>query len=136
MTKAISGRCLCGAVSYVATADPLVMLNCHCRDCQRASGSAYVPVVVVPIASFEVKGELRFHESVGDGGNTVQRGFCPLCGSPVANTLSRVPNIIGLMAGSLDDPSLHKPTMEIYTASAQAWDVMAADTQKCSGPPS
>jgi hypothetical protein len=37
----LSGACLCGAVSYIAEADPFFMGVCHCRDCQRATGSAF-----------------------------------------------------------------------------------------------
>ena len=130
MAPELTGRCLCGAVSYVANAEPLMMLNCHCRDCQRASGSGYAAVVVVPVGSVQMTGELQFHEQAGDEGNVVQRGFCPSCGSRMANKLGRVPGILGLMAGSLDDPSLFKPAMEIFTASAHPWDHMAHDTQK------
>ncbi len=130
MAGEITGRCLCGAVTYVAKAEPLMMLNCHCRDCQRASGSAYAAVVVVPIDSVQIEGELQYHRWIGGEGNVVERGFCPTCGGRVANKLGRIPNILGLMAGSLDDPSLFKPTMEIFTASAHPWDHMARDTQK------
>jgi hypothetical protein len=45
MAQKISGGCACGAIHYECNADPVVMLNCHCRDCQRASGSAYAAVV-------------------------------------------------------------------------------------------
>jgi hypothetical protein len=106
------------------------MLNCHCRDCQRATGSGCAPIVVVPRDAVEVRGELRYHALVGGSGKLIERGFCPACGSPVAFRLERVPGIVGLLAGSLDDPSLHKPTVDLLTASAQHWDLMAPDTQK------
>jgi hypothetical protein len=106
------------------------MMNCHCRDCQRATGSGYAPVVVVPRDSVEFRGELRYHALVGGSGKLMERGFCPACGSPVAFRLERVPGIVGLLAGSLDDPSRHKPTVDLFTASAHPWDHMAPDTRR------
>src|SRR5258707_13767382 len=79
----MSGGCSCGAVRYEASADPVVMLNCHCRDCQRASGAGFAAVVVVAKSALRIEGELRYHETVGESGNVVERGFCPTCGSRV-----------------------------------------------------
>jgi hypothetical protein len=87
-------------------------------------------VVVVPRSALRIEGELRYHTTVGENGNVVERGFCPSCGSRVANRLGRLPDIVGLMAGSLDDPSLHKPSMDIFTSSAHPWDHLAPDTRK------
>ena len=126
----ISGGCSCGAVRYVVNAEPILMVNCHCRDCQRASGAAYAPIVVVPLSAVQIEGELSYHTIVGDNGGAVERGFCPICGSRVANRLGRLPEILGLMAGNLDDPTLHKPSMDLFTASAHAWDLLAPDTRK------
>ena len=128
--RGMSGGCSCGAVRYGVNAEPILMVNCHCRDCQRASGAAYAPIVVVPLGAVEIKGELRYHKVVGDNGGVVERGFCPICGSRIANRLGRLPEILGLMAGNLDDPTLHRPSMDLFTASAHAWDLLAPDTRK------
>jgi hypothetical protein len=126
----ICGGCSCGAVRYEASAEPVAMVNCHCRDCQRASGSAFAAVMVVPAAAVRIRGELKYHTTLGENGGTVERGFCPACGSRVANRLGRLPQIVGLMAGSLDDPSLFRPTADIFTASAHPWDRLAPETRK------
>ena len=126
----ISGGCSCGAVRYIVNADPILMVNCHCRGCQRASGAAYAPIVVVPLSAVEMEGELSYYKIVGANGGVVERGFCPICGSRVVNRLGRLPEILGLMAGNLDDPTLHRPSMDLFTASAHAWDLLAPDTRK------
>jgi len=83
MRRKLSGGCACGAIRYETDADPVVMLNCHCSDCRKASGSAYAAIVVVPKNSLQITGEVRFHDVLGGSGKTVGRGFCANCGSPV-----------------------------------------------------
>lgn len=126
----MAGGCSCGAVRYEVRGAPVRMLNCHCRDCQRAGGSAFAAIFVVSRSAFEMSGELRYHGSVGSSGKRVERGFCPTCGSPVAIRIERAPDIVALQAASLDDPSAHRPAFDIYTECAQPWDVMAGGTEK------
>ena len=126
----ITGGCRCGAIRYETDADPVVIVNCHCRDCQRVSGSGYSAFMILPKAAVKVSGGPRFYRTVGDSGSGVERGFCPTCGAPVVSKLDRLPDIIGLAAASLDDPSVYKPALDIFTASAQPWHEMLASTQK------
>jgi hypothetical protein len=124
MAQIISGGCACGAIRYQCSVDPVLMLNCHCRDCQRATGSAYAPVVVMPKTGVQMRGEPRYHTVRGKAGHAVDRGFCTNCGSQVSLRLERFPDVIGLAAGSLDDPSIYRPAMDVFTSSAQPWDHM------------
>ena len=126
----LSGGCACGAIHYECTADPVIMFNCHCLDCQRASGSAYAAIIVVPKAAVHIRGEPQYYKMVGGAGKAIERGFCPTCGSQVTIKLERLPNILGLQAGSLHDPSMFRPAMDQFTASAQPWDHMNPEIQK------
>lgn len=94
MTQAFAGGCACGAIRYEATGDPTVLVNCHCRNCQRAGGSAYAPVIIFDVGSTTISGAPSFYRTVGRAGKTVERGFCPRCGSQVAVKLERFPNLI------------------------------------------
>lgn len=129
MSQPFHGGCACGAVRYETSAEPELMLNCHCRHCQQATGGGYAPSFVVPAGSVSLTGELRYFRREGANG-AVERGFCPDCGSPVALKLSRLPDVVAFYAASLDDPSLFKPSMDIFTASAQSWDAMHPDLPK------
>src|SRR5215472_4142080 len=117
MARKLSGGCACGAIHYEYSADPVLMLNCHCRDCQQASGSAYAAIVVLPKSAVQIRGEPRYHKVVGQAGK--ERAFCSNCGSQVTVKLERLPNILGLQAGSLVDPSIYRPAMDVFTVSAQ-----------------
>ena len=124
MVVPFSGGCACGAIRYECAADPAFSWNCHCRDCQRASGSAFCPVLYVPKATLTVTGKCRYYDVRAESGNRVSRGFCPECGSPLFSRLSGLPDVVGVRVGSLDDPSGYQPTMDIFVASAQPWDHM------------
>ncbi|MEZ7911577.1 MAG: GFA family protein [Propionivibrio sp.] len=130
MADPIRGACLCGAVRYECTAEPMFAVNCHCRDCQRASGSAYLPVLMVPAAALKVVGEVCEYAKQGDRGFVARRSFCPVCGSQLFACSDGMPDWVGLRAGTLDDPSRYRPQADIYTRSAHAWDVMAPETAK------
>jgi Glutathione-dependent formaldehyde-activating enzyme len=59
-----TGGCACGAIRYESTAEPMMMLHFHCRDCQRSSGGPFSSFVVVPAEAFNLlQGSPRFHAS-------------------------------------------------------------------------
>lgn len=124
MSIPFTGGCACRAIRYECTAAPIISLNCHCRDCQRASGSAFCPVLYVPRTALTLSGQSRYYEVRAESGNRVSRGFCPHCGSPVFIQAELVPELQGLRAASLDDPSLFQPQMHVWTDRAQPWDHM------------
>src|SRR6187551_1602444 len=77
-----TGGCVCGAVRYECSAEPIMMFKCHCRDCQRVTGGGFVPGLVVPSSAFRVtKGQLRYHFTPSTAGGKHKRGFCSKCGS-------------------------------------------------------
>ena len=136
MPVAFSGGCACGAIRYSCSAEPVFMGNCHCRDCQRASGSAYAAALIVREADFSlVSGEPNWYAKKADSGNLMRRGFCPSCGSPLFGKSEPIPEMIILQAASLDDPSAYKPSRDIYVASAHPWDFMNPDLPKFDGMP-
>ena len=118
----LSGGCLCGFVRYHSTGSPLRRFLCHCRDCQRASGSAFHFGVSVPKAGFKVlAGEPAVHRGTADSGRAVARFFCPRCGSGLWNEIELRPELVALRAGTLDDPGLVPPTYEVFARGKAAW---------------
>lgn len=130
MATSFTGGCMCGAVRYECSAEPIMTANCHCRDCQKASGGAFVPALAVPKNALKITGNVKYFEVEGDSGQTVSRGFCPNCGARLFGKPQAVPDLAIILAGSLDDPSWFRPGMDIYTASAQPWDYMNPDLPK------
>ena len=121
MASKIVGGCMCGAIRYEATSDAVMQANCYCRDCQHSTGGAFAPVLLVPKDAFKVsKGQLKYYDVKGDSGNTVSRGFCSECGSPISTLLAGMP-FTAIKAGSLDDPNQFTPTASIFVGSAPKW---------------
>lgn len=84
----------------------------------------------MPEESVSIQGTVKYFDSKADSGNTISRGFCPNCGSQLFARLQMLPNLLGLRAGTLDDPGDFHPKMNIYTASAAHWDHMNPDLPK------
>ncbi|NJK69377.1 MAG: GFA family protein [Microcoleus sp. CSU_2_2] len=129
MKTPFTGGCMCGEIRYKCTAEPIFMGNCHCRDCQQATGTAFAAAILVLRNAVTIVGDVKYYEVTGDSGNIVGRGFCPNCGSRLFSK-PPIPELMGIMAGSLDDPSQFQPMIDFYTASAQPWDYMNPDLQK------
>ena len=118
-----TGGCLCGAVRYESGGESIFSLQCHCRDCQRASGAAHVSAVRMPSASFRItRGSPKTYIAKSDAGNDISRVFCGDCGTPLYVQVSTRPDIVGLRVTTFDDPSWFTPDANIFTKSAQPWD--------------
>jgi Glutathione-dependent formaldehyde-activating enzyme len=109
MTQKLSGGCACGAIHYDCNANPVIMFNCHCRDCQRASGSAYAAIVVVPKAAVQMRGEPRYHKIVGGAGKAMERGFCPTLRQPRDRQIGTAAQHPRIASGKLGRP-INVPT--------------------------
>ena len=94
---------------------------CHCKHCQRRCGSAFSVVAAVPASAFRLPGKVETFCDIGDSGNTVRRNFCPFCGPSFMSKVTAAPELIWVKAGTLDDTSRLRPTMQIYCDKAQPW---------------
>lgn len=118
-----SGGCVCGAIRYECDAQPMMMFKCHCRDCQHVTGGGYSPVLYFARKDFRLtKGSIAHHSTESMRGGKHKRGFCAQCGSRLTGGESE--RGIGLTAGSLDDPALFRPTLDVHVADAQPWDLL------------
>lgn len=121
----ITGRCSCGAVRYQSDGLPLWEVLCHCRDCQRLSGTGHVPVMGVPSSSFGVQGETKTYATRGTSGGNSIRHFCPTCGSLLFGTSGAAPDAVSIYVGTLDDPSVFKPEAVMFKRDRHPWDITA-----------
>ena len=113
-----TGGCLCGAVRYEATGEPTNSLLCHCRMCQRASGSPVTAMLFMAADHVAVtKGQTR---TLGFSPRTY-RHICDTCGAPIFFSRESRPDIRGIYVGSLDDPNRFRPRLHVCMSSAMEW---------------
>lgn len=122
MNTPYTGGCACGAIRYEISGDPLVCVDCQCRDCSRESGTGHASHLIFERKNVSLTGAATLWNSVADSGNIKTRAFCPACGSPVYGTLAALPEIFVVRAASLDEPSRYKPNYVTYKASSYQWD--------------
>jgi hypothetical protein len=118
---AITGGCLCRAVRYEISAEPIVTRACWCRLCQYLGAGSGTVNVCFPSSAIAVHGELRDYRSIADSGNVMHRRFCPACGTHLFSEAELRPHLIFIRAGSLDDPEIARPSMTIWTSQAPTW---------------
>ena len=121
MKAPFSGGCACGAIRYECAAEPIEMFQCHCRDCQKFTGSAFAALVRVPKEAMTIEGALKTFSSIGGSGNPILRHFCAECGSSIAEESAMRPDTIVLNVGTFDDPTVAKPGREIFRDDAVPW---------------
>jgi hypothetical protein len=135
MTRPFTGGCACGAVRYEVAGEPVAMLDCQCRQCQRESGTGHASHLAFHQATVRLEGDASRWQATGDDGTVKSRAFCPVCGSPVYMTFPAVPDYFVIRAASLDEPQRYSPQMVTWTDDGQRWDHIDPDLPKFSRMP-
>jgi len=133
MAALAEGGCACGAVRYRLTSEPLFVNCCHCLNCQRQTGSAFVINLLIEADRVELlAGEPQPVEVPRDDG-TAQRIFrCPSCQVAVFSEYGW-PELRFVRGGTLDDPSAVTPDVHIYVRSKLPWVALPDDTPAFDG---
>jgi len=115
------GGCACGAVRYRLASEPLFVHCCHCLNCQRQTGSAFVINVLIEADRVEgLSGEPEAVDVPRDDGSAQRIFRCPACRVAVFSNYTR-PEVHFVRGGTLDDPSSVTPDVHIYTRSKLPW---------------
>ncbi|WP_249975858.1 GFA family protein [Vreelandella olivaria] len=116
----LKGSCLCGQITYQydGVIDEISM--CHCRQCQRAQGSAFAAVAPIRSSAFTITtGQQQLAEFRASANKA--RVFCRLCGSPLYSARDDLPAIKRLRLGTLDTPVTAKTQYHAFVSSKASW---------------
>ena len=116
----MEGGCFCGAVRYRLTSEPMFVHCCHCLNCQRQTGSAFVINLLIEADRLEVEGEVQAVDVPRDDGSTQRISRCPACQVAVFSEYGP-PAVKFVRGGTLDDPAAVVPDVHIYTRSKLPW---------------
>jgi hypothetical protein len=115
------GGCACGAVRYRLTSEPMFVHCCHCRNCQRQTGSAFVVNLLIEGDRVELlAGEPQPVDVPRDDGSKQRIYRCPECQVAVYSEYGG-PAVRFVRGGTLDDPKGVTPDVHIYTRSKASW---------------
>jgi hypothetical protein len=121
MTSPAEGGCSCGEVRYRLTSEPLFTHCCHCLNCQRQTGSAFVINLLIEADRVELlAGAPDVVDVPRDDGSTQRIFRCPTCQVAVYSQYGR-PHVRFVRGGTLDDPSQVVPDVHIFTRSKLSW---------------
>ena len=121
MAILMRGGCLCGAVRYELTRAPNYVYFCHCRDCQKESGSPFVTDMQMDRDAVHLEGPMTRYVRTGDSGKSIHRHFCTCCGTTLYTEFDADPGQVAIKACSLDDPSSLKPDRHLFFIRKQPW---------------
>jgi hypothetical protein len=123
----LEGGCACGAVRYRLTSGPLFVNCCHCLNCQRQTGSAFVINLLIEADRVDlVAGEPRRVPAPRDDGSEQQVWRCPACQVAVFSEYGRS-DVRFVRAGTLDEPAAVRPDAHIFTRSKLPWVTLPED---------
>ena len=118
-----TGGCLCGNIRYEFKRQDVVSAgHCHCKDCQRITGSGKATIVFIRTNDLKINNDYKVFSVIGNDGTNVNRGFCPNCGSPIISFVTEQPNLRFIKAGSLDNSDWLKIESSFWSVSACKWD--------------
>lgn len=125
------GGCACGTVRFRLTDDPIVVHCCHCRSCQRESGSAFALNAVIESDNVElVSGAPERIDTPSDSGKGQAVFRCPVCKVALWSHYAGVgAKADFIRVGALDDPDAFPPNVHIFTASKQPWVALPTDAE-------
>jgi hypothetical protein len=128
MEKQLEGGCACGALRYRLASHPMFVHCCHCKDCQRQTGSAFVLNALIEADRvLLLSGAAKGVRMPTDSGKPHEIFRCAECGTAVWSTYGGRPAVCFVRMGTLDDPSALAPDVHIYTRSKLPWITLPGD---------
>ncbi len=116
------GGCACGTVRYRLASEPMFVHCCHCRDCQRQTGSAFAINALIETDRIAVPaGDPQPVAVPTDSGRPHRIFRCPACGTALWSEYGGLAGLRFVRVGTLDDPATLPPDVHIYTRSKLPW---------------
>ncbi|MBC3767107.1 GFA family protein [Neptunicella marina] len=121
MQYPVEGSCQCGGVKYTLKAAPLMVVACHCKECQKLSTSAFSITAMVRTEDVQFDGHMAHWQRTADSGNVSGAKFCPTCGNRIYHFNPAEPDTLKLKPSNLSDTSLIQPTAHVWVSEKQDW---------------
>jgi hypothetical protein len=121
-----AAECHCGQLKAIATGEPSSVYLCHCKACQRRSGSVVQWGTRWEKSHVRLEGPTKVYARIADSGFEIRYYFCPNCGSTIFAEGDRTPEFCAVPAGCFADLSLPAPTISVWEESMHSWLAVAS----------
>ena len=122
MNQVKEGGCSCGDVRYRLTSEPMFVHCCHCLNCQRHTGTAFVINLLIEADRVELIRGAPYPVTMAENGGSPNRIFrCPQCHVAVWSEYGGRSQVLFVRGGTLDEPSSVSPNVHIFTRSKLPW---------------
>lgn len=121
VTYPIKGSCQCGEVTYELLEPPMMIVACHCKECQKLSTSAFSITAMVTAKSVKFKGVMKDWSRPAESGNISAAKFCPSCGNRLYHFDPNKPEKIKLKPSNLSDTRIIQPMIHVWVSEKQDW---------------
>jgi hypothetical protein len=125
-----AGSCRCGNITLEIRNKPLIMLQCHCLDCQKSTGTGHTSNAYFATEDVIIRGEATCHSVESDSGHEMTRCFCPTCGARMFGYNGQKPGTVSIQMGCLEDHSWFTPQVVLYTNRQENWDITSSEAMK------
>ena len=128
MTTRIAS-CICGQLMAKVAVDPIRVSVCHCRACQRRTGSVFGVQARFRREDVEITGRGEDYVRVGDSGGKITFTFCSSCGGTVYYVIEGREESIVIPVGAFADSTIPAPTFSVYEERMHPWVVIPEDIE-------
>lgn len=116
-----AARCQCGRLTAQISGEPQLIGVCHCRSCQRRTGSVFGTGAYFDKAQVRLSGPSTMYTRLGHSGLEMRYSFCPSCGTTLYWELDAMPQLCSIALGTLDDPRAYSPSHSWWEQSSVSW---------------
>ncbi len=116
-----TASCACGQLQMACEGDPLLVGQCHCKTCQRRTGSAFGLGAFFAPEQITVSGESAEYVQVGGSGKNIRQHFCQTCGSTVYWFPEKLPGRVAVAVGAFADPDFPPPDKSVFEETKHPW---------------
>jgi hypothetical protein len=125
----MKAQCQCGQLSVDLPSFTPAVVACHCKYCQRRSGSPFGVLAYYPANLLTIQGDAKRFVRPADSGGSLESFFCGECGSTVYIKVSKHPMMLGIPVGAIADPSFRPPMRSVWETTMHHWLTIPGDVQ-------
>ena len=126
----MDARCQCGQLSVALPGPSTSVVACHCRACQRRTGSPIGVLAYYPSKSLKITGSAKRYDRAAEAGGVFENYFCETCGSTGYVRAAKHPAMLGVAVGAVGDANFPAPVRSVWEEAKHHWVSIPEPTER------